>query len=120
MASSFRDERGYIEDLLVTPLDSVTRIITREGAVRGNHSHRETTQWTYVISGHLRFVTRLRDGTVTDRVIGPGEMTRELPGIEHAWKALDDCTCLVFTRGPRSGAGYESDTTRLPEEDWLI
>jgi len=120
MPSSFRDERGYIEDLLVTPIDSVTRIVTRAGAVRGNHVHEETTQWTYVISGRLRIVTRGLSGDVQEREYGPSEMAIELPGVAHAWKALADCTCLVFTRGPRSGAGYESDTSRLAEEDWLI
>jgi hypothetical protein len=27
---------------------------------------------------------------------------------------------LVFTRGPRSGQAYETDTTRLDEKDWLL
>jgi quercetin dioxygenase-like cupin family protein len=40
-------------------------------------------------------------------------MVVEEPGVPHAWKALGDTVCLVFTRGPRSGADYESDTTRL-------
>jgi quercetin dioxygenase-like cupin family protein len=118
--SSFRDDRGYIEDLVVSPIDSVTRIITRAGAVRGNHVHRETVQWTYVVSGRLLIAIRLQDGSIRERELGPGEMAREEAGAPHAWKAIADCTCLVFTRGPRSGAGYESDTTRLAEEDWLL
>lgn len=119
MPSSFRDDRGYIEDLVVAPLDSVTRIITRAGAVRGNHVHRETVQWTYVVSGRLRLIARLPDGSIQERELGPGEMAREAAGVPHAWKAIADCTCLVFTHGPRSGAGYENDTTRLAEEDRL-
>ena len=35
------------------------------------------------------------------------------PGDPHAWKALEDSECLVFTRGPRSGENYEEDTYRL-------
>lgn len=112
MADRFEDERGIIEDLLVTPLDAVTRIQTRSGAIRGNHYHRETIQWTYVISGRLRIVTD--DGEYRKRhEYGPGEMACDDPGVRHAWKALEDTEVLVFTRGPRSGEAYESDTIRL-------
>lgn len=109
----FEDDRGVIEDLLATSLDSVTRIFTRAGAVRGNHVHKLTTQWTYVISGRLMIVTAAPDGVQEPRIYGPGDLAREAPGIPHAWKALEDTTVLVFTRGPRSGTNYESDTVRL-------
>ena len=102
------DGRGVIEDLLVEQIDSVTRIRTLQGAVRGNHVHSETVQWTYVLSGML-WAT---DGK-HDFWVGPGEMVVDEPGSPHAWKATVDTDCLVFTRGPRSGANYEDDTIRL-------
>jgi quercetin dioxygenase-like cupin family protein len=105
---SFVDERGEIRDLVVGPLDSVTEIVTRKGAVRGNHFHNRTTQWTYVVSGWLRVVTPYAD---TD--IHSGGMWVDEPGVAHAWEALQDTLCLVFTRGPRSGGNYECDTVRL-------
>lgn len=120
MASSFTDDRGTIEDLIVSPLDSVTRIVTRAGAVRGNHVHHQTVQWTYVVSGRLAIVTRLSSGEAGRRELGPGEMAMEEAGVAHAWQAIEDCTCLVFTRGPRSGDDYESDTVRLVEGDRLL
>jgi hypothetical protein len=40
-------------------------------------------------------------------------MILESKGGPHAWKALEDTVCLVFTKGPRSGDQYESDTERL-------
>jgi quercetin dioxygenase-like cupin family protein len=49
------------------------------------------------------------------RELGPGEVIKHGPGDTHAWKALEDSDCLVFTRGPRSGEDYESDTYRLDE-----
>jgi quercetin dioxygenase-like cupin family protein len=50
-----------------------------------------------------------------------GEMIEEPAGIPHAWKALDEDTIvLVFTRGPRSGQAYETDTQRLPENARLL
>jgi quercetin dioxygenase-like cupin family protein len=120
MASSFSDDRGLIEDLLTEPLDSVTRIFTVAGAVRGNHVHAQTVQVTYIVSGRLHVMTRAPGGPVVSRLIGPGEMIREEPGVAHAWQATEDCTVLVFTRGPRSGEGYESDTTRLAPGDRLL
>jgi quercetin dioxygenase-like cupin family protein len=107
--SRFEDERGVIQDLL-GPVDSVTWIETKRGGVRGNHFHRHTDQWTFVVSGCLWIVCGDRQ-----RVVARGEMIAEPKGVPHAWRAIDDTLCLVFTKGPRSGEGYESDTYRLTE-----
>lgn len=114
MADRFEDHRGVIQDLLITPLDGVTEIFTRKDAVRGNHVHAKTHQWTYIVSGRL--LAAHRDpgtGLTVTRECGPRMLVNEPPGIPHAWRALEDCTVLVFTRGPRSGENYESDTRRL-------
>ena len=79
--------------------------------MRGNHFHQTTTQWTLVLSGALVMAS----GDGDECVLRPGEMVRHGPGMPHAWKALEDTECLVFTRGPRSGEDYESDTYRLTE-----
>lgn len=105
---NFADERGTIMDLLVEPIDSVTAILTKKESVRGNHVHRETHQWTYVRSGMLL----MANGEDIFNV-GPGELCYHAPGEAHAWRALVDTDCIVFTRGPRSGTDYESDTIRL-------
>ena len=112
MPSSFRDDRGLIEDLLITPLNGVTRITSVKGAVRGNHMHRKSTQWAYVVSGRLAVVT-LENGFRKRHEYGPGEMSCEPPGVPHAWLALEDTVCLVFSQGPRTGDGYEDDVERL-------
>lgn len=110
MADRFEDERGVIQDLF-GQLDGVTEIFTRKGAVRGNHLHQFTTQWTYVVSGLLLVASE--PDVVQTRVYEPGEMVFEPPGIPHAWQALEDTRVLVFTKGPRSGEAYETDTLRL-------
>jgi quercetin dioxygenase-like cupin family protein len=109
MSDRFEDVRGVIQDLL-TDVDAVTHITTLEGAVRGNHVHYDTTQWTFILSGALVMAS----GAVT-AVMRSGEMVKHGPGMPHAWKALEDSECLVFTRGPRSGENYESDTYRHDE-----
>lgn len=114
MADFFEDERGTILDLLVTQLDSVTRIYTRKGHIRGNHIHRQTTQWTYILEGQLLIRTGSRERS-RDTIYEPGDLACEPPGVAHAWKALMNTEVLVFTQGPRSGDGYENDTIRLDD-----
>ena len=111
MPPNFTDHRGTITDLL-GPVDAVTEIYTRHGAVRGNHIHRETTQYTYVCWGELR-AAWIEDDGVHEKTYGPGSLITEHAGIPHAWKAETDCMVLVFTKGPRSGEAYETDTHRL-------
>lgn len=111
MPDRYEDHRGVIRDLL-GPVDAVTEITTRAGAVRGNHVHARTTQWAYVVSGRMLFAS-VRDDGVHEEEHGPGDLVCEPAGVRHAWKAVTDCTVLVFTRGPRSGSAYESDTRRL-------
>lgn len=113
----FEDERGVIQDLFGA-CDAVTRITTVKGAIRGNHFHKDTTQWTYVMSGLLRVVTEGSGysgatGPREQNDYGPGEIACEAPGVAHAWLALEDTDVLVFTKGPRSGPAYETDTFRL-------
>ncbi len=114
MAERFEDGRGVIIDLLYGPIDAVTYINTRKGAVRGNHIHHHTIQWAYVLTGRLMVVTQTAAGR-QQHVYGLGEMACEPAGVAHAWKALEDTEVLVFTRGPRSGEAYETDTERLAE-----
>jgi quercetin dioxygenase-like cupin family protein len=106
----FRDERGTIEDLCGGDSVYVTRILTKKGAVRGNHVHKQTTQWTMVIKGKLHMATSIS----ADFELGPGEVVIFRPGVAHAWRARKDTDCLVFTKGPR-GEDYESDTFKLDE-----
>jgi dTDP-4-dehydrorhamnose 3,5-epimerase-like enzyme len=124
VADRYEDERGVIQDLLVGSFDAVTEIFTKRGAVRGNHYHELTTQWTYIVSGKLLILTQTpeekKQGAISQHIYWPREMACEAPGVVHTWQALEDTTVLVFTRGPRSGEAYESDTYRVGGKDRLI
>jgi quercetin dioxygenase-like cupin family protein len=65
-----------------------------------------------VLDGTMTFA-RVEDDGVHTRTAGPGELVCEPAGIPHAWRSETETVVLVFTRGPRSGAAYETDTTRL-------
>ena len=107
MTDFYEDERGIIQD--IEDGVSVTHIMTVQGAVRGNHFHKETTQWTIVLVGRLMVADNkgLRE-------FGPGTVARHKPGEPHAWRALEDTHCFVLTKGPRA-KDYEADTFRLEE-----
>ena len=110
--SRFEDDRGVIQDWFgdtapYGPVDSVTHISTAKGAVRGNHVHKQTWQWTLVISGRL-----LMASGDQRELLEQGDIVEHAPGVPHAWRAELDTECVVFTRGPRSGENYEQDTFR--------
>jgi quercetin dioxygenase-like cupin family protein len=119
MASSFADRRGLIEDILDLGDEClngvITRISTWAGEVRGNHTHKLTTQWTYIESGRLLVASPSGRTPFT-----AGSLFVEAAGVPHAWRAEEDTVVLVFTKGPRSGENYESDTERLAPEDHLL
>ena len=109
---NFKDKRGLIMDVLTVPVDAVTMITSKKGAVRGNHYHKKTTQWTFVVSGSLRFYT-LKNGKPFSRVLKAGDLVESKPGELHTFKAVTDCTFLSISKGPRRGIDFEKDTYRL-------
>jgi quercetin dioxygenase-like cupin family protein len=112
-----------INDLVVGEGWSVTRITSNPGAIRGNHFHRYTTQWTHVLRGSLRVKTKDTNDPDAEVIAGKllqGQTMVDLPGVAHAWQATRFTECIVVTMGPRSGDKYESDTFRLKEDERLI
>lgn len=110
--NSFEDERGFIRDLVVDNIDSITEITFSPGAIRGNHVHRQTIQWTYVLYGELRMAT-IETGKKKTISIFPGDLVVSLPNEPHAFQSVIESKILVFTQGPRSGMNYEQDTERI-------
>lgn len=116
IASQFEDERGKIADLLVNEsIDAITQITFAESAVRANHYHKHTTQWTYVVSGKLTYASGPLDGPIVEETIEAGDFVVAEPNELHAFKALVKSEIFVFTKGPRAGFDYEKDTFRLEE-----
>jgi len=112
LTSAHADERGVIQDLLTDQVDAITRITFEPLAIRGNHVHRETTQWTFVLKGSIKVVTQ-EDANMRSKIFKSNELFVSYPNEPHAMQALEYSEILVFTRGPRSGASYQSDTFRV-------
>ena len=111
---SFEDDRGTIKDVLIRqPIDAITIIRSKKGVVRGNHFHKDTTQWVYVQSGQLRSLTQKDNEPVVEQIVNPGDLLVAEPWEKHVLVAIEDSEFFVFTRGPRGGDSYEEDTFRL-------
>ena len=111
---AFKDRRGKIIDLIEgEKINAITFITIKKGAIRGNHYHKKTWQWNYIVSGKMRLVTKMPNKKIKKTLLNPGDLALTLPGELHALIGIEDCKFLVFSKGPRSGKGYESDTFRL-------
>ena len=108
-----QDKRGKIIDILENEkINAITLITIKKGAVRGNHYHKKTYQWNYIVSGKMQLVT-LKNKKKKTITLSPGDIAVTKPGEAHALIGKTSCKCLVFTKGPRGGKEYETDTFRL-------
>lgn len=114
LVPAFQDARGVITDILQhTPVDSVSVITCVKGAIRANHYHKKSIQYSYVLSGQILAYTQLPDGSVEAQHLVEGDMLESPPLERHALHAVEDSVLLIITRGPRGGKGYEDDTFRV-------
>lgn len=111
---SFEDERGKIIDLIQNEtINAVTIITFKKGAVRGNHYHKETFQWNYLISGKIKLLSQIPNHGVVETIMKKGDLLVTGPDEKHALVGCEESELLVLTKGPRGGKEYESDTFRL-------
>lgn len=113
----YEDERGKIIDILEKEdIEYVTLISSKKGAIRGNHFHKESIQYTYILNGKLKLVTQMSGEEIEKRDVKSGDLIFTPVMEKHTLVALEDSEFFVFTRGPRGGKNYETDTYRLTEK----
>ena len=120
---SFVDERGAINDIFSNlSIQHACYILSKKGAVRGNHYHKYTTQYTLIMQGNLFYKSKnLENSEIKEGIFDRGSMIISPPMEAHAMKALhEDCEFFAFASGPRGGKNYEKDTYRLSTENFLI
>ena len=111
-----QDSRGVIIDLLEKKkINAITYITQKKGKIRGNHFHKKTIQWNYLIKGKIKIVTKKRNRSVQEMILSRGDLVVTSSNESHAIKAIEYSEYLVFTQGPRGGKEYEKDTFRLSE-----
>ena len=54
-----KDSRGVIKDLIQKKnINAITYLTIKKGKIRGNHLHKKTTQWNFILSGKVQIVTK--------------------------------------------------------------
>jgi dTDP-4-dehydrorhamnose 3,5-epimerase-like enzyme len=112
---NFQDERGLIIDVVEnTPFEHATIIYTKKGAMRGNHYHKESIQYLFVIKGKIRaFTQKVGEDEVRIDFLEENDLIVHEPLEAHAYIAEEDTIFLVLIKGIRSGTQFEKDTYRL-------
>ena len=58
LKDNFRDKRGRIVDIFTSqPKDHCTLVTFNKKAIRGNHFHKKSIQYDFIISGKLKMIT---------------------------------------------------------------
>jgi len=88
--------------------------------VRGNHYHKLSIHYDYVLKGQLEVFRKLPYGPLKKTVANANDLLFTGMNERHALRALEDSEIMVFTRGPRGGRNYEVDTYRLNGSEKLV
>ena len=113
---NFKDKRGVIVDLLEKEkINAITYLTINKNKVRGNHFHKKTYQWNYVLSGKMKLISRINK-KIKYKILKKGDLYLTSPLEEHALVGHTKCEVLVFTKGPRGGKEYETDTFRIKDD----
>lgn len=112
---NFKDKRGTITDIFTnSPKDHATIIFSKKGSVRGNHYHKKSTQYDFVVSGQLTVLSQKIGSTKIEKhILKPNDLLRHDPMEAHTLIANKDTVFIAFVDGLRGGSDYEKDTFRL-------
>ena len=123
LKSNFTDKRGNIIDLFVNqPKEHCSLVSFIDGAVRGNHYHKKSTQFTFVLNGNFNLFYAKVDtrgeiiGKVNKIEVKPNAFITHEPFEAHSFQLLDQFGLVIaFACGIRGGSSYEKDTFRLKQ-----
>jgi dTDP-4-dehydrorhamnose 3,5-epimerase len=120
---NFKDRRGKIIDIFVKqPKEHCSLVTFNKFSVRGNHFHKKTTQYSYIMNGSFIMITAKVNkqgkiiGPIKKSFLNSGHLVTHKPFYAHAFKALEKSSLLAFANGARGGNKYEEDTFRLKEK----
>jgi len=109
-----KDSRGVIKDLLQKKnINAITYLTIKKNKTRGNHYHKKTTQWNFILSGKVQIITKIGKSSTQKKILSKYDLVATVPNEMHAFKAITTTEMIVFTQGPRGGKEYETDTYRL-------
>ena len=109
------DERGIISDILNKNINHVGLITTEEGKIRGNHYHKLSTQYSYILSGKFEvLIAPVNNPEDVEKIIlNSGELIIIPPKIIHRFKAIEKALMIDMISESREGEGFEDDVIRV-------
>jgi len=115
LPAPFVNEGGEIQNLLLSPMNSVAILNTKKGWVRANHWHKTDWHYSYIVKGEVLYYER----AVGEIEIPPaklfvaGEMFFTPPNVEHAMVFPVDTVFITMAKNVRDHAHHEDDVVRV-------
>lgn len=110
----FSDKRGHIFDILEDKVGHIGMVTFTKGAVRGNHYHKKSVQYSYVLDGKVELtVSAVDDSKKKKYILTKDTLTVIPPHTVHTYKGLTKASMLDMTTLSRTDDGYEKDTVRI-------
>lgn len=111
---AFKDRRGKIIDILEENIGHVGYISFAKGAVRANHYHKKSVQYSYILKGTIELTISDTKGKNKRKYILKEGTLQTIPtNVVHTYKALTPAAMLDMTTFDRKGNAYEDDTFRV-------
>lgn len=109
----FVDKRGSIFDFVEEKVGHIGMVTFNKGVTRGNHYHKKSYQYSYVIEGKLKLVLSDLKGNKKEMILTPGMLTTIPPRIIHTYTSMTKARLLDISTMSRTDDGYEDDTVRV-------
>ena len=112
---SFIDERGYIQNLINSPINGAAIITSKKGSERSNHYHKEDFHYLYVLSGLMEYYERNIDKAFSGKplIIEAGQMVFTPPMKVHKTIFLQDTVLISLSKRNRDHDSHEEDVVRV-------
>ena len=112
----FKDKRGIIADVIYNnKINHIAYITTNKNGIRGNHYHKKTIQYTFVLDGRIKYYYKNKSAKKVSRLtLKKGDLIKSKFNEIHAFKTISKkSVMLALTVGVRGGKDYEKDTFRV-------
>ena len=116
---AYKDETKSISDILNKPGGHVGLITNEVDSIGGNHYHKKSTQYSYILSGkHEVLLAQAEDpSNVKKVVVRTGDLIIIPPNIIHQFKTIEKAIMVDIVSESREGTGYEDDVYRIKIEE---
>ena len=96
------------------PVGHIGLITFSKGAVRGNHYHKKSVQYSYILEGKIELtISNIKGGNKRKYILTPGTLTTLPTKLVHTYRALSKASMLDMTTFDRKGNAYEDDVFRV-------